>query len=111
MNNYQPEDNYVREVVVPEFPGDLDDDDKEYLETSIDHEDEDAIEEVMESYDDYSAPRKPVEPKFESFREPYVETKGVGCLMFGGLFAAAVALMVLLGGDLDSISKTASLCL
>ena len=110
MNNYQPEDNYVREIIVPQFPGDLDDDDKEYLETGINHKDEDAIEEVMESYDDYSAPRKPVEPKFESFREPCVETKSIGCLMFGGLFAVAIALGSLLVGDLDSISKTACLC-
>lgn len=63
MANFVPEDNYDRKVTVPVFPGEYkDEEDREVLECAIDHEDEDAIEQMAEVYDEMYHPKKPSEP-------------------------------------------------
>lgn len=68
MENFVPEDIYERKVVVPVFPGEYkSDDEREEIENSIDHSENNAIEQMAESYDRLYAPQKPVEPKIKEF--------------------------------------------
>lgn len=63
MANFVPEDNYERKVIVPAFPGEYkDEEDREILECAIKHEDEDAIEQMAETYDEMYHPKMPSEP-------------------------------------------------
>ena len=80
IETYEPEDNYEREVTVPEFPGDFDDEDeREELLDSVDHADDDAIELMREAYDEMFHPAAPAEPRIPQFSSPGtsdIENKG-----------------------------------
>lgn len=65
MDNFEPEDNYERKIIVPVFPGDYEnEEDREYLEESIDHENEDAVEQISEVFDDCYLPKEPSKPNY-----------------------------------------------
>ncbi len=73
MANFVPEDNYERKSIVPVFPGEYEDEeDREDLECSVDHEDEDAIEQMTEEFDSRYCPREPGKPDFG--RKPGLDT-------------------------------------
>ena len=71
MNNFEPDDNYERKVVVPEFPGEYNNEHeqevREILENDVEHEADDAMEYMSECYDTAFHPRKPEEPHVKKF--------------------------------------------
>lgn len=100
MNNFMPEDNYERKVLVPIFPGEYEDTgEREEWETLIDHSDEDAVEQMAEEYDCRYAPREPAEPKIKNFdysydREFENRQSKLGCFSY---IAAGICGFFLLG--------------
>lgn len=105
MENFEPEDTYPRDVIVPTFPGEYEDEDeRESWECSIVHESEDAIEDMGELYDSSYLPKEPEKPVFPEYPESCnVEASAVGkkygirVLVCG--FFGICALPNLFGGD------------
>ena len=68
MEDFVPEDHYERKVVVPVFPGEFEDEeDRAAWKESIDHSDDDAIEQMEIEYDRFFAPQKPAKPEIKDF--------------------------------------------
>lgn len=88
MNNFVLEDNYKRKINVPVFPGKYEDeDDREILESSVDHTDDDAIEQMGNAYDELYHPKKPEIPRKPVYSEPNVQgiknkESKFGCLSY-----------------------------
>jgi len=102
MNNYEPDDNYDRSIIVPSFPGEFEDDVRERFEDDIDHSDEDAIDQVSEMFDDSFLPTQPQQLNYgkkpENAKENANNTKQkLGCLPIVAIF---IAFCVLVGGGL-----------
>ncbi len=113
MNNFTPEDNYERKVIVPLFPGEYgDEEEREEWENAVEHEDEDAIEQMAQVYDMRYQPREPRKPEEEKqpkaetpLTDEYKKKKGflpfvvgfvaVCALISGGLFSGDTLTMVL----------------
>lgn len=113
MNNFTPEDNYERKVIVPLFPGNYkDNNEREEWENAVEHEDEDAIEQMAQVYDMCYQPREPRKPEEEKqpraetpLTDEYKKKKGflplvcgfvaVCALISGGLFSGDTLTMVL----------------
>lgn len=63
MDNYEPEDNYKREVIVPVFPGEYNSAaERSDWEEAIGHEKKDAVELIEMVYDRVYKPRQPEKP-------------------------------------------------
>lgn len=68
MDDFEPEDNYNRKIKVPAFPGEDEcGEEREILESEVDHKYEDAMEQMAEAYDDMYHPKKPTEPVKPSY--------------------------------------------
>ncbi len=64
IDSFVPQDNYPRKSVVPVFPGEYEnEDERDELKTSVDHTDDDAVDQMSEAYDDMYHPKKPTEPQ------------------------------------------------
>ena len=100
MDEYVPEDDYEREIEVPEFPGEYESaDEREEWEELIDHTDDDAIDQMTDEYNRAFAPKKPTQPKIEEFKyKTDSSTKNkqekFGCF---SSIAAGIAIFFLLG--------------
>lgn len=69
IDNFEPLDNYPREFIVPVFPGEYSsEEEREEWETLIEHEDENAVEQMSNEYDARYKPKKPTEPKIKEFQ-------------------------------------------
>lgn len=103
MEEFVPEDSYERKHVLPEFPGKYSNaEEREDLQESVEHEEDDAVELIGFSYDNAYKPREPEKPVFRSV--PKAETplvdelkKKQGCFP---LVAGFIAVCVLLSGGL-----------
>lgn len=67
MDDFEPEDTYIRNVVVPSFPGEGE---AKAFEDAIDHSEGNAIEKMSRLYKSHYYPEKPAEPKINPFKEP-----------------------------------------
>lgn len=68
LDSFIPEDNYVRNVVVPEFPGGFNSErERRIWKEKLDHTYERAIELAGETYRQIHAPKKPEKPKKQEF--------------------------------------------
>ena len=107
MNNFMPEDNYERKVVVPIFPGDYEnDEERENLESAVEHEDKDAIEQMGQKYDFCYAPKKPAEPVIKDFEFPSEaaskeKQNKYGCFSYIAAAVSGFFLLSLLLGTAD----------
>lgn len=107
MNNFKPEDNYERKVKVPLFPGEYKkDEEREELENAVEHEDEDAIEQMGQEYDLCYAPKKPVEPAIKDFEfsgegASKEKQKKYGCFSYVAAAVSGFFLLSLLLGTAD----------
>ena len=105
MENFEPEDTYPRNIVVPTFPGEYEDEDeRESWEYSIAHESEYAIQNLGELYDATYLPKAPEKPVFPEYPESCnVEATAVGkkysTRVFICAFVGFIALMGLISGD------------
>ena len=81
INNYEPEDNYEREVEVPDFPGKhIDDARCERLEETIDHTSKNAVVMMGSAFDKLFTPQKPNKPQPKGFKEKqYSRDEKTGC--------------------------------
>lgn len=113
MNNFTPEDNYERKVKVPLFPGEYEnDEERENLESAVEHEDEDAIEQIGQEYDTYYCPREPHKPdvgnqpgpetpltdEFKKKKSPFLFVAAfvaICSLISGGLFSGNALTVIL----------------
>lgn len=69
IDNFVPQDNYPRKFIVPVFPGEYaNEDERDELESAVDHTDDDAIEQMSNAYDDMYHPEKPSEPNKPTYR-------------------------------------------
>ena len=69
IDNFEPQDNYQRKFVVPVFPGEYTNrDEQDELKNSVDHTDDDAIEQMSSAYDDMYHPKKPSEPNKPTYK-------------------------------------------
>jgi hypothetical protein len=69
IDNFEPQDDYPRNFAVPVFPGEYaNEDEREELESAVDHTDTDAIEQMSNAYDDMYHPKKPSEPRKPEFK-------------------------------------------
>ena len=100
MDNFVPEDNYERKVSVPAFSIDDDDVDIDGLLSEINHENDNAIEEMTDLYIEYYHPRKPAEPKIAEFQKPrdYKSEEKQRKLKGWSWGSAAVSVFFILGG-------------
>jgi len=111
MNSFTPEDNYERKVSLPTFPGDYEDQEElEYWKDAIDHEEDDAIEQMMEVYDRHYCPKEPVKPKITEFSQTVnTETtkakQSMGCFSIGAGLMGGIALISMLGNE-DKLGLT-----
>ena len=72
IQEYEPEDNYPRQTVLEQFPGEYDsDEEREELKASVDHTATNAVELMTEIHHANYHPRKPKEPKIEPHNPPY----------------------------------------
>ena len=87
MDDYEPDDNYERTVVVPQFPGNFyhDEEERALWQEKMQHEDEDSVEFAALAFDRVIAPKEPAKPKQKEF-EPKADSalkekqSKVGCL-------------------------------
>lgn len=69
IDNFEPQDNYPRKIIVPIFPGDYaNEDERDELESAVEHTDDDAIEQMSNAYDDMYHPEKPSEPNKPTYK-------------------------------------------
>ena len=107
MNNFKPEDNYERKVNVPLFPGEYEnDEERENLESAVEHEDKDAIEQMGQKYDFCYAPKKPAEPVIKDFEFPgeaasKEKQNKYGCFSYVAAAVSGFFLLSLLLGTAD----------
>lgn len=105
MINFIPVDAYERVIKVPVFPGEYEDNEEcEVLEGAVEHEDEDALEQMAEVYDRLYCPKEPCKPdigsrpahdtpltnEYKKKRAPIVFVVGfiaICSLISGGLFS------------------------
>lgn len=112
MDDFIPEDNYERKILVPDFPSTyVNDADIQELEESIDHSDEDALEQMGEVYDRHYAPLKPEEPKIKNFEysdssESRNKQSKFGCLSYLAAGISAFFLLSLILGTADGAEST-----
>ncbi len=102
IRNFTPEDNYKRTVKVPIFPGEYESsDERESWEFSVNHEDEDAIEQMTQEYEINYHPNKPVERQVEKIKE-ITNTNAAkakqkfGCMPFVCAFIAVISLFTVI---------------
>ncbi len=95
IKNFTPEDNYKRKTKKPKFNALPD----EGFEDIIDHESPDAEEVMALGYEKAMAPKEPVKPIIEEFKESAKpDTKNMGCLSWVGLIGAG---FIVVGGIND----------
>ena len=71
MQDYEPEDHYVREVTVPPFPGEYQTEtERENFKKRISHTQGHAVESAENVYKEAYEPKKPKDPDIKEFREP-----------------------------------------
>lgn len=69
IDNFVPQDNYPRKFIVPVFPGEYaNEDERDELESAVNHTDDDAIEQMSNAYDDIYHPEKPSEPNKPTYK-------------------------------------------
>ena len=95
MENFEPEDIYEREVILPKFPGKYNsEEERRAWAEVVDHSDEYALEDVKKAHIHFYAPKKPAEPKLEEFKKiEYSDLKNKES-KFKGLFIAAMSVSV-----------------
>lgn len=99
MGEYEPEDNYERTIEVPIFPGEYEkEEDREYFEEAIDHQEDDAVEQMSNIFERYYLPKQPKKPDFgtrpENYEKHFERSKGkFGCLFAIAIFAAVCSLI------------------
>lgn len=112
MNDYIPEDNYERKIILPLFPGEYsNEEEREYLKESVDHSDYDAVETMGNVYDSSYAPKKPAEPKIKDFEyRMSSESKNMldklGCFSYIAVAVSGFFLLSLLLGTADGAKTT-----
>ncbi|MBR4950827.1 MAG: hypothetical protein IKZ23_02625 [Clostridia bacterium] len=118
MKTYTPEDNYEREVIPQFFPGDFDSSEERLdLESSIDHSDEDAIEQMASEYDMRYAPRKPAEPRVKEFEyrqdsESQSKQAKFGCFSYiAGAIGAFFLLSLIIGSAEGAVGTIATIAI
>ena len=109
MDSYEPDDTYKREIVVPVFPGEYKNkEDRERLLHSVDHTDDDAIDQMSDAFDALYHPKKPQAPKKPNYSAPNVSSiegkeKSFGCFSYVVLgIAGFFALGSIVGVDANS---------
>lgn len=110
MDGFVPEDCYNRKVIVPQFLGEYaNDKERNAWQEAIEHDRDDAIQEMAKAYKYVRAPKQPKKPEIS--KEPTLDTKTEaeckqkgGCFPVVGIFVGALSLLTLLtnGSDLDS---------
>ena len=105
MNNFVPEDNYERKIVVPAFPEGLN------WEKVINHSKNDATEKIANQYDSHYAPKKPEQPKIKDFE--YIESSEytskqskLGCISYAAAGIGAFFLLSLIIGSAEGAVGT-----
>ena len=111
IDNFVPQDNYPRKFIVPVFPGDYaDEEEREEWETVIDHEDKNAIEQMIEEYNRCFSPKKPKKTVVNKCQDTVTDEvdklkKKMGCFPLVGIFVGAIALFTaLFTGSSDSFT-------
>lgn len=100
MDNFVPEDCYNRKVVVPEFPGEYENEQvREVWKNTLDHTEDDAIEIAKALHIKFIGPKEPEKPVKTEFKEREDQTLkakqiGFGCLSY---IAAAISAFFFLG--------------
>ena len=100
MDNFVPEDCYDRKVVVPEFPGEYENEQvREVWKNTLDHTEDDAIEIAKALHIKFIGPKEPEKPVKTEFKEREDQTLkakqiGFGCLSY---IAAAISAFFFLG--------------
>jgi uncharacterized membrane protein YeaQ/YmgE (transglycosylase-associated protein family) len=104
MDNFQPEDHYVRKVKVPQFPGTFrSEEEREAWRDKLDHLDDDAIETAEQVHRKFYAPKEPEKPRLKEFqkindKELQNKQSQFGCL---SQVAAGIAGFFVLGALLN----------
>ena len=71
MDEFVPEDNYKREVIVPAFPGDFQTEEERAVWTDrLDHTGAEAPEVAEQAHRRFYGPQKPEKPKIKDFEKP-----------------------------------------
>lgn len=116
MEDFEPEDNYSRKIVLPPFPGNYrSEEERQIWRDEVDHADADAIKTVAYAYDSVNHPKKPDEPVLQPApttvnTEAEKTKKNMGCLVFGSAFVGIVGLLSLIGNS-DPLGLAISLLL
>lgn len=116
MEDFVPEDNYIRSITLPLFPGKYgSEEERRTWYEDIDHSDDDAIENVAYAYDSEHHPKKPDDPVIRECptslnKETEKTKKNMGCLTIGAAFIGVVALLSLIGNS-DPLGFAVSLIL
>ena len=106
MRNYVPEDNYKREVVMPDFPS-KNKNIREALDDPYIHNDDNALKRMEKEYDRKFCPRKPKQPykSFKSPGKPSLDNSPMGIFLdiVSGFALLVSALVALFGkGDIGN---------
>ena len=68
IDNFVPEDNYERKIIVPDFPGQYkNNDERKKVQSLVNHKGKDAINRMAGAYDNRYAPKQPAQPKIRQF--------------------------------------------
>ncbi len=116
MDDFVPEDNYNRSVVLPLFPGNYrSEEERGIWREKLDHTDDDAIQAAAHAYDLLNHPKKPDDPIIQPpptavNTETEKTKKNMGCLTIGAAFIGGVALLSLIGNS-DPLGFAVSLIL
>ena len=116
MEDFEPEDNYNRNIVLPQFPGNYRfEEERGIWCNKIDHTAEDALQAIAYAYDTIYYPKKPDDPVIQEApkavnAEAEKTKKNMGCLTLGAAFVGVVALLSLIGNS-DPLGITISVLL
>lgn len=116
MEDFEPEDNYNRNIVLPQFPGNYRSEEERGIWCNkIDHTAEDALQAIAYAYDTIYYPKKPDDPVIQEApkavnAEAEKTKKNMGCLTLGAAFVGVVALLSLIGNS-DPLGITISVLL
>lgn len=115
IDNFEPQDNYPRKFTVPAFPGDYANEAERYeWENLIEHEEENALEEISKQYDAHYKPQKPAEPVIKEFEAPNEtnhkdKMKKFKYISFGAAVVGIIfALSILMNVDFSNFFETLS---
>ena len=114
MDDFEPEDNYVRAITVPKFPGNLSEKERDFWQDEFDHEIDRAVELAEKTHRKVYTPEAPKKPVIKPFSKSFYENtenakQKMGCFAVGAGLVGVMSLIGLVSSSGDELGSKVSL--